>query len=90
MNMEDPGVYTEEVTADNMEAAEIITEDEIITSDILQSAAAANGTTTAVVHLQQQDDSGKIQVIPVMLSLPDLSDANAEVNLATASIMYNN
>lgn len=87
--MEDPGVYTEEVTADNMEAAEIITEDEIITSDILQSAAAAGGT-TAVVHLQQQDDSGKIQVIPVMLSLPDLSDANAEVNLATASIMYNN
>lgn len=90
MNMEDPGVYTEEVTADNMEAAEMMTEDEIITSDILQSTGAAAGTTTAVVHLQQQDDSGKIQVIPVMLSLPDLSDTNTEVNLATASIMYNN
>lgn len=90
MNMEDPGVYTEEVTADNMEAAEIMTEDEIITGEILQSAGAAAGTTTAVVHLQQQDDSGKIQMIPVMLSLPDLSDANTEVNLATASIMYNN
>ncbi|XP_032664985.1 uncharacterized protein LOC116841310 [Odontomachus brunneus] len=89
MNMEDPGVYTEEVTSDNIETADMITEDEIITGDILESATAS-GATAAVVHLQQQDDSGKIQVIPVMLSLPDLSDANAEVNLATASIMYNN
>ncbi|XP_014474425.1 PREDICTED: uncharacterized protein LOC106744289 isoform X2 [Dinoponera quadriceps] len=89
MNMEDPSVYTEEVTADNIEAADMITEDEIITGDILHSATAG-GATAAVVHLQQQDDSGKIQVIPVMLSLPDLTDANAEVNLATASIMYNN
>lgn len=89
MNMEDPGVYTEEVTSDNIEAADMITEDEIIAGNILESATAG-GATAAVVHLQQQDDSGKIQVIPVMLSLPDLSDANAEVNLATASIMYNN
>ncbi|KAF7385310.1 hypothetical protein HZH68_013740 [Vespula germanica] len=81
MNMEDTTVYTEEVTADNIESAEIMA-DEMITNEILQS-----GT---VVHLQQQDDSGKIQVIPVMLSLPDLSDTNTEVNLATASIMYNN
>ncbi|KAG7199583.1 hypothetical protein KM043_014189 [Ampulex compressa] len=81
MNMEDTTVYTEEVTADNIESAEIMA-DEMMTNEILQS-----GT---VVHLQQQDDSGKIQVIPVMLSLPDLSDANTEVNLATASIMYNN
>nr|XP_034189956.1 uncharacterized protein LOC117608637 [Osmia lignaria] len=81
MNMEDTTVYTEEVTADNIEPAEIIT-DEMMTNEILQSGA--------VVHLQQEDDSGKIQVIPVMLSLPDLSDANTEVNLATASIMYNN
>ncbi|KAK2576140.1 hypothetical protein KPH14_007469 [Odynerus spinipes] len=81
MNMEDTTVYTEEVTADNIESAEIMA-DEMMTNEILQS-----GT---VVHLQQQDDSGKIQVIPVMLSLPDLSDTNAEVNLATASIMYNN
>lgn len=79
MNMEDTTVYTEEVTADNLETSEIITDE--ITDQILQS-----GT---VVHLQQQDDSGKIQVIPVMLSLPDLTDANSEVNLATASIMYN-
>lgn len=76
MNMEDTTVYTEEVTADNIETAEMMT------SQILQS-----GT---VVHLEQQDDTGKIQVIPVMLSLPDLSDSSAEVNLATASIMYNN
>ncbi|XP_076752979.1 uncharacterized protein LOC143424656 isoform X1 [Xylocopa sonorina] len=81
MNMEDTTVYTEEVTTDNIEPAEIMS-DEIMTNEILQP-----GT---VVHLQQEDDSGKIQVIPVMLSLPDLSDANTEVNLATASIMYNN
>ncbi|XP_076687339.1 uncharacterized protein LOC143378996 [Andrena cerasifolii] len=81
MNMEDTTVYTEEVTADNIESAEIMA-DEMMTNEILQSGA--------VVHLQQEDDSGKIQVIPVMLSLPDLSDANTEVNLATASIMYNN
>ncbi|XP_063982465.1 uncharacterized protein LOC135165267 [Diachasmimorpha longicaudata] len=81
MSMEDATVYTEEVTAENIEGAEMIT-DEIMTSQILQA-----GT---VVHIQQQDDDGKIQVIPVMLSLPDLSEAGAEVNLATASIMYNN
>lgn len=79
MNMEDSNVYTEEVTADNIESgAEIIT-DELMTNDILQSG-------TAVVHLQRED-SGKIQMIPVVLSLPDLSDASSEV---TASIMYNN
>lgn len=83
MNIEDSNVYTEEVTADNMEPSSEIMTDEIMTNDILQSG-------TAVVHLQRQDDTGKIQVIPVMLSLPDLSDTNAEVNLATASIMYNN
>lgn len=83
MNIEDSNVYTEEVTADNMESNPEIMTDEIMTNDILQSG-------TAVVHLQRQDDTGKIQVIPVMLSLPDLSDTNAEVNLATASIMYNN
>ncbi|CAD1476608.1 unnamed protein product, partial [Heterotrigona itama] len=77
MNMEDTTVYTEEVTTDNIEPTEIMT-DEMMTNEILQSGA--------VVHLQQEDDSGKIQVIPVMLSLPDLSDANTEVNLATASI----
>lgn len=78
--MEDSNVYTEEVTADSIESnVEIIT-DEIMTNDILQSG------TTAVVHLQE-DDTGKIQVIPVML---DLSDANTEVALPTASIMYNN
>ncbi|XP_043278452.1 uncharacterized protein [Venturia canescens] len=82
MNMEDTTVYTEEVTADNIETAEMIT-DEMIAGDMLQPDIT-------VVHLQQQDDSGKIQVIPVMLSLPDLSDSSAEVNLATASIMYNN
>lgn len=76
MNMQDPNVYTEEVTADNIEPSTEIITDEMMTNDILQSG-------TAVVHLQQQDDSGKIQVIPVMLSLPDLSDANAEVNLTT-------
>lgn len=80
MSMEDGTVYTEEVTADNIEGAEMIT-DEIMTSQILQS-----GT---VVHIQQQDDDGKIQVIPVMLSLPDLTEAGGDVNLATASIMYN-
>jgi len=83
MNMEDSNVYTEEVTADNMESGTEIIANEIMTNDILQSG-------TTVVHLQQQDNSGKIQMIPVVLSLPDLSDANAEVNLATASIMYNN
>ncbi|XP_070151270.1 uncharacterized protein [Polyergus mexicanus] len=83
MNIEDSNVYTEEVTADNMEPSPEIMTDEIMTNDILQSG-------TAVVHLQRQDDMGKIQVIPVMLSLPDLSDTNAEVNLATASIVYNN
>lgn len=83
MNMEDSNVYTEEVTADNMESSTEIITNEMMTNNILQSG-------TAVVHLQQQDNSGKIQVIPVMLSLPDLSDANTEVNLATASIMYNN
>ncbi|XP_011343974.2 uncharacterized protein LOC105283158 isoform X2 [Ooceraea biroi] len=83
MNMEDPNVYTEEVTADNIEPSAEMMTDEMMTNDILQSG-------TAVVHLQRQDDSGKIQVIPVVLSLPDLSDANAEVNLDTASIMYNN
>ncbi|XP_025987555.1 uncharacterized protein LOC105205836 isoform X2 [Solenopsis invicta] len=81
MNMEDSNVYTEEVTADNIESgAEIIT-DEIMTNDILQSGAT-------VMQLQRKN-SGEIQVIPVVLSLPDLTDTN-EVNLATASIMYNN
>ncbi|XP_015126684.1 uncharacterized protein LOC107048155 [Diachasma alloeum] len=79
MSMEDATVYTEEVTAENIEGAEMIT-DEIMTSQILQ--------TGTVVHIQQQDDDGKIQVIPVMLSLPDLSEGGTEVNLATASIMY--
>ncbi|XP_012262077.2 uncharacterized protein LOC105689562 [Athalia rosae] len=79
MSMEDTTVYTEEVTADDMESTEIITDE--ITNQIFQ--------TGTVVHLEQQDDSGKIQVFPVMLSLPDLTDANSEVNLATASIMYN-
>lgn len=84
MNMEDSNVYTEEVTADNMESGAEIMTDEMMTNDILQSGAA-------VVHLQRcEDDSGKIQVIPLMLSLPDLSDTPTEVNLATASIMYNN
>jgi len=84
MNMEDSNVYTEEVTADNIESGAEIMTDEMITNDILQSGAA-------VMHLQRDDDDpGKIQVIPVMLSLPDLSDASTEVNLATASIMYNN
>jgi len=83
MNMEDSNVYTEEVTADNIESGAEIMTDEMITNDILQSGAA-------VMHLQRDDDPGKIQVIPVMLSLPDLSDAATEVNLATASIMYNN
>lgn len=79
--MEDSNVYTEEVTADNIESgAEIIT-DEIMTNDILQSGAT-------VMQLQRKN-SGEIQVIPVVLSLPDLTDTN-EVNLATASIMYNN
>ncbi|XP_071577446.1 uncharacterized protein [Temnothorax nylanderi] len=84
MNMEDSTVYTEEVTADNIEPSVEIMTDEIMTSDILQSG-------TAVMHLQHcNNSSGEIQVIPVMLSLPELSDATTEVNLATASIMYNN
>ncbi|KYN06478.1 PREDICTED: uncharacterized protein LOC108783042 [Cyphomyrmex costatus] len=81
MNIEDSNMYTEEVTADSIESsAEIIT-DEIMTNDILQSG-------TAVV-LQSEDDSGKIQVIPIPVVL-SLADANTEVNLPTASIMYNN
>lgn len=84
MNMEDSTVYTEEVTADNIESGVEIMTDEMMTNDILQSG-------TAVMHLQRRNNSsGEIQVIPVMLSLPDLSEANTEVNLATASIMYNN
>jgi len=85
MNMEDSTVYTEEVTADNIESGVEIMTDEMMTNDILQS-----GT---VMHLQRHNNSpGEIQVIPVMLSLPDLSDANTgdEVNLTTTSIMYNN
>ncbi|XP_025163414.1 uncharacterized protein LOC105188143 isoform X2 [Harpegnathos saltator] len=78
----------EETSREASEATEVIMNMED-PGDILHTSAAG-GTTAAVVHLQQQDDTGKIQVIPVMLSLPDLSDANAEVNLATASIMYNN
>jgi hypothetical protein len=80
MGMEETTVYTEEVTADHIEP-------EIITSDIIDESMLQPGT---VVHLQQEDETGKIQVIPVMLSLPDLSDAASEVSLATASIMYNN
>lgn len=85
MNMEDSTVYTEEVTADNIESGVEIMTDEMMTNDILQSG-------TAVMHLQRSNNSsGEIQVIPVIpvLSLPDLPDT-AEVNLATASIMYNN
>lgn len=82
--MEDTAVYTEEVTAENIESIETtqIIEDEMMANQILQS-----GT---VVHIEQQDEEGKIQVIPVVLSLPDLTEENAEVNLATTSIMYNN
>ena len=82
MNIADTTVYTEEVTADNIETSSELITGEMITSEILQS-----GT---VVHLQQQDETGKIQVIPVMLALPDLSDSTTEVNLATASILYDN
>ncbi|XP_033220556.1 uncharacterized protein LOC117175085 [Belonocnema kinseyi] len=84
MSMEDTAVYTEEVTAENAETIETthIIEDEIMANEILQS-----GT---VVHIEQHDEEGKIQVIPVVLSLPDLTGENSEVNLATASIMYNN
>ncbi|KAK0181788.1 hypothetical protein PV327_004038 [Microctonus hyperodae] len=81
MNMEDATVYTEEVTADNIESAEMISA-EMMTNQILQ--------TGTVVHIQQQDDDGKIQVIPVMLSLPDLTDSATEINLGTGSIIYNN
>ena len=82
--MEDATVYTEEVTAENAENIEAthIIEDEIMANQILQS-----GT---VVHIEQHDEEGKIQVIPVVLSIPDLAEENSEVNLATASIMYNN
>lgn len=84
MNMEDTAVYTEEVTAENIESIETtqIIEDELMANQLLQS-----GT---VVHIEQQDEEGKIQMIPVVLSLPDLTEENAEVNLATTSIMYNN
>lgn len=75
MSMEDPAVYTEEVTAEPLETSEI---DEDLTTQILQNST--------VVHVQ--DESGKIQVIPMMLALPDLQDENSEVGLATASIMY--
>ncbi|XP_034934267.1 uncharacterized protein [Chelonus insularis] len=75
MSIEDTAVYTEEVTADNIEHAEMIS------NQILR--------TGTVVHLQQQDDTGKIQMIPVMLSLPDLTDdSTTEVNLSSASIVY--
>ena len=79
MNMDEEGhIYTEEVTADNIETTGTT---EIITGDLM---------TNQLVVLDQQDETGKLQIIPVTLSLPDLTEANAEVNLATASIMYNN
>ncbi|KAJ8673595.1 hypothetical protein QAD02_004857 [Eretmocerus hayati] len=78
MRVDETTVYTEEVTADHMDP-------ELITDD-LNGQVLRPGT---VVHIQQQDKDGKIQVIPVMLALPDLTDASPEVNLATASIMYN-
>ncbi|OXU31167.1 hypothetical protein TSAR_006479 [Trichomalopsis sarcophagae] len=88
IGMEEGTVYEEEVTADQIES-EMITGN-IINEHMLQSGTIHTIQPGTVVHLQQQDETGKIQVIPVMLSLPDLSDATAEVNLATASIMYNN
>lgn len=76
MNMDEDGhIYTEEVTADNIESSS-----EIISGDLM---------TNQLVVLDQPDENGKVRMIPVTLSLPDLTDANAEVNLATASIMYN-
>ncbi|XP_071645873.1 uncharacterized protein [Temnothorax longispinosus] len=81
MNMEDSTVYTEEVTADNIEPSVEIMTDEIMTSDILQSG-------TAVMHLQGcNNSSGEIQVIPVMLSLPELSDATTEKNLCKKNLV---
>ncbi|XP_008549563.1 uncharacterized protein LOC103572648 isoform X1 [Microplitis demolitor] len=74
MSIENTSVYTEEVSAENIEH-------EDITDQMLQP-----GT---IVHLRQKDENGKIQVIPVMLSLPDLTESGTEVDLATASIMYN-
>ena len=74
MGMEETTIYTEEVTADDVEP-------EMITDDIADEHMLQAGT---IVHLQ--DENGKI----LMLSLPDLSDATSEVGLATTSIMYNN
>lgn len=79
MHIEEDSVYTEEVTSDQMES-------EIIVNNIMDEQVLQSGT---VVHLQQEDASGKIQVIPVMLSLPDLSDAASDEGLTT-TIMYSN
>ncbi|XP_012272964.1 uncharacterized protein LOC105695715 [Orussus abietinus] len=78
LNMEETSPdYTEEVTTDD-----VVEATDMITDQILPPGA--------VVHMvEQRDDNGKIQVIPVVFSLPDL-EAGAEVNLATASIMYSN
>ncbi|XP_014226069.1 uncharacterized protein LOC106651891 [Trichogramma pretiosum] len=77
VGFEDATVYTEEVSTVPMET-------EIITNDMIDQQILQPGT---VVHLQQQDSNGKIQVIPVMLSLPDLGDPG-EVSLTATSIMY--
>ena len=59
-------IGTSDATDDDKVANNHI-EQEIVGEQLLQP-----GT---VVHLQQQlDSSGKIQVIPVMLSLPDLTN----------------
>ncbi|KAH0540186.1 uncharacterized protein LOC123258869 [Cotesia glomerata] len=78
MSIEDTPVYTEEVTADNIEHMGIIADD--ITNHILQPGA--------IVQIRQQDENGKIQVIPVMLALPELNESGTEVSLTTASIIY--
>ncbi|KAK0088745.1 hypothetical protein PV325_010852 [Microctonus aethiopoides] len=58
MNMEDETVYTEEVTTDNIENAEM--------------TAKQTVPTETVVHMQQQNHNKKIQMIPLMSSLNEL------------------
>lgn len=71
-------VYTEEVTADHLEP-------EIITTDMIDESVLQSGAT---VVIEQTDEDGKVQMIPVVLSLPDLADDASEIDLENASIIY--
>lgn len=67
--------------------ADHIEQSEIITNDMIDENVLTSGATVVIEH---KGEDGKVQMIPVVLSLPDLTDGTTEIDLENASIIYDN